>query len=207
MKTVAVIVLLALSLLWVLRDRQHSQPTPQDVPAAAKAAPAPLADKSDSAVAQPPPEVSEQRPLKQRVRELVSNAETQSPGELEAAVNRLSQDILAREAQGDLLPGESAYLQLTLLEALPLSADERKQRAAALLESYEAASQQGWDQFNARQDETLNAYRQAEAELVRAAREQGMSAQALREQLQALRVQHFSNAATADTADVVEQLQ
>ena len=66
---------------------------------------------------------------------------------------------------GDLLPAESAYLQLSLLRVTVTDPLELQRRSQALLEEYQARSDAGWQAHRERPDVRHQAYRAAEAEL------------------------------------------
>lgn len=129
--------------------------------------------------------------FRQRLRSFVERASELSEAERNAAADALRHDTLAREADGSLLAAESAYIQLALLRVTVADDEELRRRSQALLERYQAASERRWQAYRSRDDPLHEAYREAEADLIRRAREDGLSNDDLRERLQALREQYY----------------
>jgi hypothetical protein len=132
-----------------------------------------------------------EEPFRERLRTFVAGASGLSEAEREAAAEMLRRDTLAREADGSLLPAESAYIQLALLRATIADEALLGRRSQALLERYATASEAGWEDYRRRSDPRHAAYREAEAELILRAQEDNVSGDELRERLQALREQHY----------------
>lgn len=125
--------------------------------------------------------------FRDRVRSFLAAAPELDAEEREARAAELEAAVLGREAAGDLLPAESAYLQLALMRATVLEEDLLTSRSAALLERYREASQAGWQAYRNDIDPRHAQYRAAEARLVEAAGAEGLSTEALRARLQELR--------------------
>lgn len=174
---------------WLMRSQDPEAP-----PATADGQPA--ADRrSVEAPVEPPehgtvPQANEQ-PFRERLRTFLAGASELSEAERKAEAAALRRHTLAREADGSLLPAESAYIQLALLRATLTDEALLRRRSQALLEQYETASEQGWEDHRRRSDPRHDAYREAEAELIRRAREEDVSGDELRERLQALREQYY----------------
>lgn len=128
--------------------------------------------------------------FRQRLRTFVAEAPELTEAQRHAEADALRRDTLAREAEGALLPAESAYIQLALLRATITDEAQLRRRSEALLERYETASAQGWADYRNRTAPRHDAYREAESELIRRAREENVSDDELRERLQALREQY-----------------
>jgi hypothetical protein len=148
---------------------------------------------SDAPVAPPVPAAvaQDEQPFREQLRTFLAGASGLSEAERHAQTEALRHDALDREADGSLLPAESAYIQLALLRATITDEALLRRRSQALLEQYETASEQGWEDYRRRSDPRHEAYREAEAELIRRAREENVGGEELRERLQALREQHW----------------
>lgn len=184
-----VLALAVLAGIWWLT---RSGPPPEAPPPEADA----VAEPAKPAPAEPPsppgPAASPAEPaFQERLRAFVAGAAGLPEAERAAQAESLRREALAREAEGTLLPAESAYIQLALLRAVIGDEAEWRRRSEALLARYRAASEQGWADYRRRIAPQHEAYRAAEAELIRRAREQGLSDEALRERLQALREEHY----------------
>ena len=166
-----------------------------DVPAATVGDPA-AADRRSVEAPAPLPEPAtapqpDEQAFRERLRTFLAGAAGLVESDRNAQAEALRQDTLAREADGALLPAESAYIQLALLRATIADEDQRRRRSETLLQRYETASEQGWEEYRRRSDPRHEAYREAEAELIRRAREDDVAGDELRERLQALREQHY----------------
>jgi hypothetical protein len=119
-----------------------------------------------------------------------------NPDEQRIHAAQLRDDILAREGRGDLLPAESAYLQLALLRATLTDPKTLQERSQALLEAYQSSSDDGWQAYRNQPDARHRAYRVAEAALVREAAQgpDQLPPDELRRRLQALREQYYGDA-------------
>jgi hypothetical protein len=173
---------------WLTRsqDPKVSPPTAGDQPTAdQRSSDAPLAAPAPAVVAR------DEQPFREQLRTFLAGASELSEADRDARAEALRRDTLDREADGSLLPAESAYIQLALLRATTTDGAQLRRRSQALLERYETASEQGWEDYRHRSDPRHEAYREAEAELIRRAREQNVGGDELRERLQALREQHW----------------
>jgi hypothetical protein len=152
--------------------------------------------RTDAGAGQPDDRPSESftgQSFRQQLRAFVETAAGLPEAQRNAQAEALHRETLAREADGSLLPAESAYLQLALLKVSVTDEGELRRRSRALLDSYAAASESGWERYRQQTDSRHEAYRQAEAELIRRAQQRGDSAEDLRAQLQALREQHYGD--------------
>jgi hypothetical protein len=186
----AALVLAVLSGAWWLARSQD----PEVPPRTADARQAPDRPSAEAPVEPPAPATLPQtlvEPFRERLRTFVAGASGLSEAERVAEAEALRRDTLAREADGSLLPAESAYIQLALLRATLADEALLGRRSQALLERYETASEEGWEDYRRRSDPRHEAYREAEAELIRRAQVDNVSGDELRERLQALREQHY----------------
>lgn len=184
----ALVLVALVGIWWLTRNGLSPEaPPPEGDVQVERTAPAPAEPPSP-----PPPAESPAEPaFRERLRTFVAGAAMLSEAERAAQAESLRRETLAREAQGTLLPAESAYIQLALLRATISDEAEWRRRSEALLERYQAASEQGWEEYRRRIAPQHEAYRAAEAELIRRARERGISDDELRERLQALREEHY----------------
>lgn len=167
---------------------------PESVPApGARAVPAAEGGQADAAGSAGP--VLEPEEFRDQVRAFVREAPA-LPGEARAArADALRADILERERAGHLLPAQSAYLQLALIRATGEDDDDIRRRSQAVLEEYRGRSEAGWQAHRSEPDPRHQAYRAAEAELVRRASAAGedLSQAELRERLKALREDYYGD--------------
>lgn len=190
MRTAIVALLLMAALVggwWLIRGKESGGP-PGPVPESAEppAAPAP-----DAPLPAPAAESPAEPAFRERLRTFVTSAAALSADERARQAEALRNETLAREAEGALLPAESAYIQLALLRAALTDEAQWRRQSEALLARYRSASEQGWEEYRRRTEPRHQAYREAEAELIRRARAEGVSDEALRERLQALREAHY----------------
>lgn len=182
--------LLLIAALWWLGGSEDrvSRPPQDDAaaigpePAQAPADATPGPDAATSSIGQS---------FRERLRSFVAEAAGLPRPEREAAAETLRRETLAREADGSLLAAESAYIQLALLHATVTDEALLRRQSQALLARYRTASEQGWEAYRSREKPRHDAYRAAEAELIRRARQDGLSDDELRTRLQALRAQYY----------------
>jgi len=169
---------------------ETTQPADADLGGAAK--------QADSLESGPrSPQVPEPDTLGDRVRRFLAGADALDEAARQARVAALQAEGLRRERGGGLLPGESAYLQLALLRVAITDPEELERQSQALLEAYQARSEAGWQAYREAPDPRHEAYRRAEAELVRQARAGGpdaLSEDELRVRLRELRAQYYGDA-------------
>lgn len=194
-------VLAALLVGW----REERGPLPMPVAAQADGAPAPGAAGNASADAPRAPtaaaapggdEVRGGEEFRDRLRSFLDEAGRLERGRREDRAAALRRELLEREARGWLLPGESAYLQLALLRVIIEDDVRLQERSHALLNEYQVKAEAGWDEYRAKPDVRHEAYRAAEAELVRRATEaggNGLTQEQLRQHLQELREQYYGD--------------
>lgn len=127
----------------------------------------------------------------QALKKFLALAPELPPEALTSQAQQLRKRTLEREAQGLLLPAESAYNQLAILRVLRLDESAYQAQGAELLERYQARSEHGWNEYLNNPDPQHLSYRQAESELVQRARAEAWSSVRLRERLQALRAAHY----------------
>lgn len=177
--------------LWWWQQQPPSVVPGGVVPGSDPPADAGLEDSSETPITLGDPEA-----FRDRMRAFVETGDAMPAAERQSRADTLRADILARERSGDLLPGESAYLQLALLRTT-ISDEARLQAASqALLDEYQARSDAGWQAYREQPDIRHQAYRAAEAELVRRAAADGdepLSQDELRRRLQSLREQYYGD--------------
>ncbi len=132
-------------------------------------------------------------PFRERVRSFLRSAPTLAPESRKTLAGALRSEILERERSGELLPAESAYLQLALLRVTVSDPDQLRERSQALLADYRKRSDAGWARFRETPDPHYRAYRAAEAAVVQQATRgpEPLSQDELRQRLQALREEYY----------------
>ncbi|MEQ8860986.1 MAG: hypothetical protein RIC56_20250 [Pseudomonadales bacterium] len=189
------------SVVWLLLHAEHidvvrtesapaaaRQPAAVETPAESSSTPQTPASAGDAHSGGPVPQ-----PFREQLRRFLADSENLEPGERARRAAALERVVLAREAAGDLVPAESAYLQLSLLRASVTDEEDLSRRSAALIERYREASEAGWRAYREQSDPRHEAYRAAEADLVRAARAGDLPEAELRAQLQALRERYYAD--------------